>query len=99
MGGKSSGATSETRHIYAESASFDAVKVRKTSQRLGIRTDSSMRFEKGVDRLLPHTAQTRYTELLSYFVENVQLQKQSIITQKQNQTVIEISHDFITRKI
>ncbi|MCB9806703.1 hypothetical protein H6768_02215 [Candidatus Peribacteria bacterium] len=46
MGGKSSGATDATRRIYVESASFDPVTVRKTSQRLGIRTDSSMRFEK-----------------------------------------------------
>jgi phenylalanyl-tRNA synthetase beta chain len=46
MGGLSSGTTESTRRIYVESASFDAVTVRKTSQRLGIRTDSSVRFEK-----------------------------------------------------
>jgi phenylalanyl-tRNA synthetase beta chain len=46
MGGKNSGTTDTTRRIYLESASFDPVTVRKTSQRLGIRTDSSMRFEK-----------------------------------------------------
>lgn len=46
MGGKTSGTTEATRRIYVESASFDPVTVRKTSQRLGIRTDSSMRFEK-----------------------------------------------------
>lgn len=46
MGGKSSGTTDATRRIYLESASFNPVTVRKTSQRLGIRTDSSMRFEK-----------------------------------------------------
>lgn len=46
MGGLSSGTTESTRRIYVESASFDPVTVRKTSQRLGIRTDSSVRFEK-----------------------------------------------------
>ena len=46
MGGKSSGTTETTKRIYLESASFDAISVRKTSQRLGIRTDSSVRFEK-----------------------------------------------------
>lgn len=46
MGGKSSGTTDTTRRIYVESASFDAISIRKTSQRLGIRTDSSVRFEK-----------------------------------------------------
>ena len=46
MGGKSSGTTETTRRIYVESASFDPVTVRKTSQRLGIRTDSSIQLEK-----------------------------------------------------
>ena len=46
MGGKNSGTTDVTRRIYVESVSFDAISVRKTSQRLGIRTDSSVRFEK-----------------------------------------------------
>ena len=46
MGSLSSGTTESTRRIYVESASFDPVTVRKTSQRLGIRTDSSVRFEK-----------------------------------------------------
>lgn len=46
MGGKSSGASETTKRIFIESATFDAITVRKTSQRLGIRTDSSVRFEK-----------------------------------------------------
>lgn len=46
IGGKNSGATEATRNILIEAATFDPVSVRKTSQRLGIRTDSSVRFEK-----------------------------------------------------
>lgn len=46
IGGKSSGTTETTRNILIESATFDPVSVRKTSQRLNIRTDSSVRFEK-----------------------------------------------------
>lgn len=79
MGGKTSGATGDTRRIYVESASFDAVTVRKTSQRLGIRTDSSVRFEKGVDQASPHTAQKRYVELLDFFVGNIKTGKASVI--------------------
>jgi phenylalanyl-tRNA synthetase beta chain len=71
MGGKESSTTENTRRIYVESASFDAVTIRKTSQRLGIRTDSSVRFEKGVDATLPHLAQMRYTQLLNYFVADI----------------------------
>ena len=46
IGGKSSGTTEKTKNILIESATFDPVSVRKTSQRLNIRTDSSVRFEK-----------------------------------------------------
>jgi len=46
IGGKDSGATETTRDILIEAATFDPITVRKTSQRLGIRTDSSVRFEK-----------------------------------------------------
>lgn len=99
MGGKSSGTTENTRHIYVESASFDPITVRKTSQRLGIRTDSSLRFEKGVDILLPNLAQNRYSELLAHFVPGVKTGKQSVTTISKKPTTIEISGDMLQRKI
>lgn len=99
MGGKASGTTDTTRHIYVESASFDPVTVRKTSQRLGIRTDSSIRFEKGVDRSAPHLAQTRYGELLNYFISDVKVGEQSIITTKHTPTTLDITHDMLVQKI
>lgn len=49
MGGEGTGITSETKDIVIEAAVFDPVLVRATSQRLGLRSDSSIRFEKGVD--------------------------------------------------
>jgi phenylalanyl-tRNA synthetase beta chain len=99
MGGKSSGTTESTRRILVESASFDAVTVRKTSQRLGIRTDSSIRFEKGVDRALPPLAQTRYAQLLTYFISGVEAGKQSVITTKNTPTVISLTQESMMRKI
>ena len=38
-----------TRNIILESAYFDPVSVRKTSKRLGLSTDSSYRYERGID--------------------------------------------------
>jgi phenylalanyl-tRNA synthetase beta chain len=49
MGGKNSQINNATTDIIIESANFDAVSVRKTAQRLGIRSDAVMRFEKSLD--------------------------------------------------
>ncbi len=48
MGGLESGVTAETKNIVFECASFDPVSVRKTSKRLGLRSESSMRYEKNL---------------------------------------------------
>ena len=51
MGGLESGVTNETKNVLIESAYFDPSSVRSTSKALGIQSDSSYRFERGVD---PH---------------------------------------------
>ena len=51
MGGASSEITQNTKTIVFESATFDGPSVRKTALALAMRTDSSSRFEKGLD---PH---------------------------------------------
>ncbi|MBC7873106.1 MAG: phenylalanine--tRNA ligase subunit beta [Ferruginibacter sp.] len=49
FGGVHSGVSAATKNIFLESAFFDAVITRKTSFRLGLRTDAASRFEKGTD--------------------------------------------------
>ncbi len=49
MGGLNSEIKSETKNVYFESAKFARDNVRKTSRALGQSSDSSSRFEKGVD--------------------------------------------------
>jgi phenylalanyl-tRNA synthetase beta chain len=49
IGGKDSAVKPSTRYILLESAYFNPVSIRRTSRRLGIFTDSSYRFERGVD--------------------------------------------------
>lgn len=49
MGGEDSGVTEETTDILLESAWFVPADVRRTSRTSGIRSDSSYRFERGVD--------------------------------------------------
>lgn len=49
MGGASTEVTAATTNILLESARFDGGTVRKTSRQLGLRSESSIRFEKEVD--------------------------------------------------
>ncbi len=49
IGGARGMTTDNTKNIIIESAYFDPVSVRKTSKRLGISTDASYRYERGID--------------------------------------------------
>ncbi|MGL5958216.1 MAG: phenylalanine--tRNA ligase subunit beta [Phocaeicola sp.] len=49
FGGLDSGATEQTTNIFIESAYFNPTVVRKTARRHGLNTDSSFRFERGID--------------------------------------------------
>lgn len=49
MGGINSEISDSTVNVFIESAYFEPVRVRKTSRYLGLQTDSSYRFERGVD--------------------------------------------------
>lgn len=64
MGGAGSAISDETNLIILECANFEPVSIRKTSQKLGLRTESSIRFEKSLDPNLCETALARAVELL-----------------------------------
>ncbi|HUF61623.1 MAG TPA: phenylalanine--tRNA ligase subunit beta, partial [Verrucomicrobiales bacterium] len=49
MGGEESGVTENTADLLLESACFLPAAIRRTSRRLGLSSDSSYRFERGVD--------------------------------------------------
>lgn len=66
IGGMSSAVSETTKNVYFESACFDPVSIRLTSQRLAIRTDSSMRFEKSLDPTLVSRALPRVFDLLKF---------------------------------
>jgi phenylalanyl-tRNA synthetase beta chain len=64
MGGGDSEVSDGTRVIVFESAYFHPLSVRRTSRKLGLKTEASMRFERGADRMMPATAMHRACELL-----------------------------------
>lgn len=66
IGGMSSAVTENTKNVLFESATFDAVAVRLTSQRLGIRTDASMRYEKSLDPYLMLSGTARTIDILGF---------------------------------
>ncbi|MGO1244355.1 MAG: phenylalanine--tRNA ligase subunit beta [Sphingobacterium sp.] len=53
FGGAESGVNEKTTTIFLESAYFNAVSVRKTSKRHGLKTDASFRYERGTDPNIP----------------------------------------------
>ena len=69
MGGLCSEIEDDTTSLLLESACFDAVCVRKSSTRLGLRTDASMRYEKTLDPEMAKTAAERLLYLLSAYDE------------------------------
>ncbi|MCL1987668.1 MAG: phenylalanine--tRNA ligase subunit beta [Firmicutes bacterium] len=64
MGGENSKVTGNASAVLFESANFDATNIRLTSKKLGMRTDSSAKFEKGIDPNLPLIAINRAMELI-----------------------------------
>lgn len=64
MGGEDSGTTAQTTSIVLEAANFHASSVRRTARRLGLSSDSSFRFERGLDPKATHWALERATQLI-----------------------------------
>ncbi|MFH1326253.1 MAG: phenylalanine--tRNA ligase subunit beta [Candidatus Falkowbacteria bacterium] len=64
MGGGNSEIDKNTKSILIESANFDAVSIRKTSNKLGLRTESSQRYEKSLDPNLCELAVNRILTLI-----------------------------------
>jgi len=64
MGGKDTEITSGTKNILIESACFDPVVIRKACRQLGLASESSYRFERGVDQGMIFAAGIRAQELI-----------------------------------
>lgn len=64
FGGEQSGVTTETKDVLLECAFFAPDHIRGRARNYGLHTDSSMRFERGVDYALQVSAMERATALL-----------------------------------
>ncbi len=64
MGGANSEVAEATTDVVVESAVFDAVSIRRTAFRLGLRSEASSRFEKGQETRLARLGADRTAQLL-----------------------------------
>ena len=73
MGGLNSEIEDNTDSLLLESANFDAVSVRKSSTRIGLRTDASMRYEKTLDPEMTDVAIEHFMQLLTEIDPGVEI--------------------------
>ena len=67
MGGQNTEITPACQDVLFECAVFDPPTIRKTARRLGLSTDSSFRFERGVDQLGTDFVLNRVVSLIACF--------------------------------
>ncbi|SOC36514.1 phenylalanine--tRNA ligase subunit beta [Ureibacillus acetophenoni] len=100
MGGANSEVTSETTTVVIEAAYFDGFSVRRTSKELGLRSDSSARFEKGVDPNRVLLAAERAAQLLSELAGGEVLQGTVLVDElDKTPTRVVVSPDFVNARL
>lgn len=67
MGGLNSEVTAETTNVLIESAYFNPISIRKTAKKLGMHSDASHRFERGIDIEKVIEANNRACQLLEKY--------------------------------
>ena len=100
IGGMNSAVSESTQNVIWESATFDAVSVRLSAQRHGIRTDASTRYEKSLDPLLSTFALPRIMDYLGFLGKNIKItwQAKYLDTKQVKNITIDVSYDFINTK-
>ena len=71
MGGGDSEVSETTTSLLLESANFDNVNIRRTSTRLRLRSEASLRFDKGLSPELPPRGLRRATQLLAELADGM----------------------------
>ncbi len=101
MGGEKSGIGDSTTTIILEAAHFNASSIRKTSSALKLVSESSRRFEKHLDPLLPQTALRRAVELyqLLFSASRVASAVCDTGTKKEKPLVLSLSDAFVESKL
>lgn len=101
MGGLNSGISDKTNSVLIESANFNALTIRKTSTALGLRSESSARYEKTLDPEITTVALARYLHLLKEADNNIVVTSSltDVYNKKYNAVTINITKEYIDRYI
>ena len=74
IGSSNSSVSNSTNTIFLESAHFNPKTIRRTSRRLGLQTESSLRFSRGTDPAIVPTASGRYAYLIKQYLPESQVE-------------------------
>ncbi len=101
MGGENSEITDNTTSLMLESACFDAMAIRKTAIKLGLRTDASARYEKTLDPELTRTAIERFLYLLKNIDKEAQVTScfTDVYVKHYPERDIELTHEYVEKMI
>ena len=95
MGGKNTEVSEKTKNIILESAYFNPTSVRRTSAAHGLRSDSSARFEKGIDPNMQKAALARAVELILELCPNAVVESSVGVVNKEEEKVVGITTSYI----
>ncbi len=99
MGGENTEVTNNTKNIVFESAYFSADSIRKTSSQHNLRSESSQRFEKGIDLNLQKKALNRAVELLKEICPNIIVEEEVFIGTHIKEEKIEVTSNYLNNYI
>ncbi|MDG5765890.1 phenylalanine--tRNA ligase subunit beta [Balneolales bacterium ANBcel1] len=97
MGGLNSEIESESSDILIESAWFEPTGIRKTARQLALQTDSSYRFERGVDPNLTRNAALRCAQLIIEVCGGTIEGMEDVHPVKTEPLEVELRHDRLNR--
>lgn len=100
FGGKGSGTYDTTRNVVLESAYFHPTWIRKSARRHGLSTDSSFRFERGIDPDGQVYAMKQAAILCRQLAGGkVSMQIKDLYPNPVENSVVELSYDYVDRLI
>ncbi len=100
MGGQNTEVSKQTKTIFIESATFHRANIRKGASQLSLRTESSQRFEKGLDPSLTEIAIFRFIEIISKSCLELKVGKINTIIKKTiKRNKIETTFSYIHNRL
>jgi len=101
IGGLNTGVIDSTQSVFLEAANWDPVGIRKTSTKIGLRTDACQRFEKSLDPEMSVIAIQRAVELMKLTNPDLNIcgDLVDIINKRNAPIAIKTSTEFICRRL